>query len=264
MPRLIPFRLALVCLLAVLSVLAIVAATAAAVAVAPMRVPVELRVVGAGGKVLTEQELTTEKTVALPTSPKATCLGAGTGGSGKPAKVVGATPLGVLGQAAKSTAALRPLLVTDHFSFGLGLCGVGGSVGSSKSGLSWFLKVNHVDPQTGGDSVGVRRGDEVLWALAPYPYPSELVLQAPSKARAGEPFNVRVFSYADDGTRSPAKGARVTGAAQPTAADGTATVVLSKPKRLIARGSGAIPSNRTPVCVNGKCPSEGSGPSRHS
>ena len=94
MPRLIPFRLALGCLLAVFSVLAIVAATAAAVAVAPVRVPVDLRVVGAGGKVLAEQKLTTEKTIALPTSPKATCFGAGTGGSGKPAKVVGATAAG--------------------------------------------------------------------------------------------------------------------------------------------------------------------------
>jgi hypothetical protein len=243
---------------------AIAAAATAEVAVVPRQVPVSLRVVGAGGKVLAEEKLRTEKTTKVSTSPKATCLGAGTGGTGKPATVVGATPLGALGQAARSTAALRPLLITDHFSFGLGLCGVGGSVSTPKSGLSWYLKVNHVDPERGGDSVQLGGGDEVLWALAPYPYPSELALQAPRKASAGKPFTVRVFSYADDGTRSPAVGARVTGATGPTAADGTTTVVLSKPERLIAREPGAIPSNRRPVCVSGKCPADGSKPSRHS
>lgn len=245
MPTLIPSRLAAACTLAFAFVL-----VAAAVAVArPARgVPAELRVVGSGGKVLAEEKLTTGTTI-VPTSPKATCLGAGTGGSGKAATIKGATALGLLGQAAKSDRDLQPLLITDHFNFGLGLCGVGGSVGSEKTGLSWYLKVNHVDPELGGDSVKLHAGDEVLWALAPFPYPDELALQAPGRATAGKPFAVRVFSYADDGTRRPAAGVKVTGASETTGADGRTKVTLDKPKRLIARHGGDIPSNRVAVCV---------------
>jgi hypothetical protein len=257
MPTLVPFRPAAACALTVSLVLAAVVAMAAAATASPAagagRVPAELRVVGAHGKVLAEEKLRTG-TTTVPTSPKATCLGAGSGGSGKPAKIAGATALGLLGQAAKSDAALRPLLITDHFSFGLGLCGVGGSVGSVKDGLSWYLKVNHVDPELGGEAVKLRAGDEVLWALAPYPYPAELVLKAPSRVTAGKPFTVRVLAYADDGTRTPAAGAKVTGASAPTGADGRATVTLDKPKRLIARHGQDIPSNRVAVCVGGKCP----------
>ena len=77
-------------------------------------------------------------------------------------------------QASKFTGALKPMQVTDAFSFGLGLCGVGGFKTTKK--LSWYLKVNHVDPELGGDSVKVHRGDEVLWALAAFPYPDELSL----------------------------------------------------------------------------------------
>lgn len=253
MPTLVPFRPAAACALTVLLVLAAAAAATAATTAPAGRVPAELRVVGAHGKLLAEERLRTG-TTTVPTSPRATCLGAGSGGSGKPAKIAGATALGLLGQAAKSDAALRPLLITDHFSFGLGLCGVGGSVGSAKNGLSWYLKVNHVDPELGGEAVKLRAGDEVLWALAPFPYPAELVLKAPSRVTAGKPFAVRVLSYADDGTRTPAAGVGVTGASEPTGADGRTTVTLAKPKRLIARHGTDIPSNRVAVCVGGKCP----------
>ncbi len=257
MPTLVPFRPAAACALAVSIVLA-AAAVAAAVATAEAatptgRVSAELRVVGARGKVLAEEKLATG-TTTVPTSPKATCLGAGSAGSGKRATIHGATALGLLGEAAKSDPALRPLLITDHFSFGLGLCGVGGSVGSEATGLSWYLKLNHKDPEIGGDSVGLHAGDEVLWALVPYPYPEELALKAPRHARAGKPFSVRAFAYADGGTRAPAAGVRVTGASGPTGADGRATVTLDKPKRLIARHGKDIPSNRVAVCVGGKCP----------
>lgn len=253
MPTLIPSRPAAACALALALVLA-AAAVAAGAAASPARgVSAELRVVGSSGKVLAEEKLVTG-TTTVPTSPAAACLGAGTGGSGKRATIKGATALGLLAQAAKSDAALRPLLITDHFSFGLGLCGVGGSVGSEETGLSWYLKLNHKDPELGGDSVKLGAGDEVLWALVPFPYPGELALRAPGRARAGKPFRVRAFSYADDGTRTPAAGVRVTGASSPTGADGRATVTLERPKRLIARHGGDIPSNRVAVCVGGKCP----------
>jgi hypothetical protein len=245
MPRLIPFRLAAACALAF-----VLALSTAAVAVAK-GVPADLRVVGSGGKVLSEQTLQAG-TTSVPTSPRATCFGKGTGGSGKAVTVKGATALGLLSQAAKSTAALRPLLLTDAFDFGLGLCGIGGSEATSK--LSWYLKVNHVNPELGGDAVKLRAGDEVLWALAAFPYPDELVLVAPDRATAGQSFAVRVFAYDEKGRKKPAGGVTVSGAEAPTGGDGRTTVTLAKPSRLIARHGKDIPSNRESVCVGGKCP----------
>lgn len=247
MPRLIPFRLAAVCALAFAFVLSIAAIAAAK---GPL---VNLRVVGGGSKVLAEETLAAD-TTSIKTSPKATCLGKGTGGSGKSVKVKGATALGVLGQASKSNSALQPLLVTDHFlsEFGLGLCGIGKSTSTSK--LSWYLKVNHKNPELGGESVKLHAGDEVLWALEPYPYPNELALSAPAEATAGTPFTVTVFSYDDKGKRKPVSGAKVTGASGPTGSDGKATVTLTAPTELRATYGKDIPSNGVPVCVGGMCP----------
>src|SRR5580692_5100177 len=117
MPRLISFRLVAACALALALSLTIAASALA------KGVSADLRVVGKGGKVLTEQTLSTG-TTKITTSKKATCFGAGTGGSGKSVTIKGATALGLLGQASKSTASLQPLLVTDAFDFGLGICGV--------------------------------------------------------------------------------------------------------------------------------------------
>lgn len=245
MPRLIPFRLVLACALALL----LVASTAAAAAA---KVPADLRV-AAGGKVLAEETLKTG-TVSVPTSRRATCFGKGTAGSGKPATLKGATALGLLGQAAKSTKSLQPLLLTDAFDFGLGICGVGGHKATSK--LSWYLKVNHRNPELGGDAVKLKSGDEVLWALAGYPYPNELSLVAPEEATAGVPFKVRVFSYDDKGKRKPAKGVTVSageGLAPRTDAEGRATVTLTEPTVLGATHGKDIPSNQVAVCVGGAC-----------
>jgi hypothetical protein len=246
MPRLIPFRLAAVCALAFTLVL-----STAALAVA--KVPAELRVVG-GGKTIAETTLKTG-TVSVPTSHKATCFGKGTAGSGKATTIKGATALGLLGQAAKSTSALKPLLLTDAFDFGLGICGVGGFKATSK--LSWYLKVNHKNPELGGDAVKLKAGDEVLWALEPYPYPNELSLVAPFSAHPGEPFQVSVFSYDDKGKKKPAGGATVTGASGPTDAAGHATVTLSEGATLTASRGKDIPSNAGTVVMcdaSGACP----------
>ncbi len=251
MPRLISFRLAAACALAVVLVLS-------ATALAGARgsgVPAKLRVLTTSGKVLAEEALSTG-TTSIPTSHRATCFGEGTGGSGRSVTIRGATALGLLAQAAKSDAALRPLLITDHFSFGLGLCGVGGNVPKSESEGSWYLTVNHKSPPVGGSKVKLHPGDEVLWYLATsYPYPEELALSAPATARVGKPFQVRVFSYDEEGKREPAAGVTVTGAGSPTGSSGRATVTLSKPALLVARFGGDIPSNREAVCVGGKCPS---------
>lgn len=245
MPRLVPSRLAVACALALILSLSI---AATAVAKGPVG---NLRVVDDGGEVLAEKSFGAA-TASVKASPQADCFGAGTGGSGETVTVKGPTALGMLIQASKFTPALRPLLITDAFDFGLGLCAVGGEEATKK--LSWFLKVNHVNPELGGEVVKVKAGDEVLWALAPFPYPDELWLQAPVAARVGTPFEVRVFSYDEKGKRKPAAGVAVTGASAPTDKSGRTMVVLRKPRRLIARNGEDIPSNREAVCVGGKCP----------
>jgi hypothetical protein len=246
MPRLVPFRLVAVCALALLLLLS----TAALAAGKGTRV--EVRVVGSGGKALAE-EFVNAKTTSIKTSPKATCLGGGTGGSGKSVNVKGPTALGALSQASKLTPSLRPLLVTDHFlsEFGLGLCGIGKSQTTKK--LSWYLKVNHKNPGRGGEKVKLHQGDEVLWALEPFPYPDELSLVAPHEAEPNKPFTVSVVSYDDKGKKAPAAGVSVTGAGAPTGADGTTQVTLSTPGVLVATGGKDIPSNQVAVCLNGAC-----------
>jgi hypothetical protein len=246
MPRIVSFRLAAACALALLVTFALVASAAA------KGLSAELRVVGSGGKVLAEKTVVAG-TTSIKTSPKATCFGAGTGGSGKPATLKGNTAMGLLARASKSTPALQPMLISDHFDFGIALCGVGSSIAKGKA--SWYLKVNHRSLAVGGDQATIHAGDEVLWDLAPsYPYPAELALSAPASAKKGEPFSVRAFTYDEKGHRKPAAGVKVTGAAAPTGSDGRTEVTLSKPAKLIARQSGAIPSARAAVCVGGKCP----------
>jgi len=246
MPRSTRFRLAAVCALALSLTFAF---AAMAVAKSPLA---ELRVVGSGGKVLAEKPVAMKDT-AVKTSPKATCFGPGTGGSGDPAQLKGTTAMGLLASGSKTIPALRPLLISDSFDFGLALCGVGSSVAKGKA--SWYLKINHKSLSVGGDSAKVKPGDEVLWTLAPsYPYPDELVLSGPNSAQAGMPFTVRVWAYDEKGRKKPQAGAKVTGAAAPTDAQGRTTVTLGKPAKLIARAAGEIPSAREPVCLGGKCP----------
>ena len=240
MPRLVPNRLAAACALAIVLLLCSAAAAAA------KKVPAELRVVGKAGKIIAEEERLTT-TTKIPTSPKATCFGSGSRGSGKAKTAKGATALGLLAGAAQANAALRPFYVTDAFSFGLGLCTVGGQSGTSK--LSWFLKVNHKGSLVSGDKTKLKPGDEVLWALASYPYPNDLSLVGPRTATPGLPFKVSVYSYNEKGVKKPVKGATVTGASAPTAADGSAMVTLIQNEEISARHGAEIPSNSLPVCV---------------
>lgn len=245
MPRLIPFRLAAACALALSLVLC------GGAAAASKGVPAKLRVI-AGQKVLADKALRTG-TVSAPTSKRATCFGAAKAGSGKAARVPGATALGLLVQAARSTRTLRPLWITDAFDFGLGLCGVGGRVPKGKEAF-WQVRLNHEASEVGGDSVKLRRGDEVLWYLTPgFPAPEELWLKAPRRARAGKPFAVRVFAYDEKGKRKPAAGVKVRGAKQRTNKGGRTVVTLRRSARLIARHAKYIPSNRAAVCVGRRC-----------
>jgi hypothetical protein len=245
MPRLIPFRLVAACALALILVLCSTAMAAA------KGTPASLRVV-VGQKVLADQALRTG-TTAVPTSRKADCFGRESAGSGKNVRVAGATPLGLLAQAARSSKALQPLLLTDAFSFGLGLCAIGGH--EPKGEGFWQLRVNHEAAEVGGDAIKLKPNDEVLWYLiAESPGPDELWLKAPRRAMPGQPFRVRVFAYSEKGKRKPAAGVKVSGAAGRTDAKGFATVTLRRPVRLIARDGESVPSNRAAVCVAGKCP----------
>jgi hypothetical protein len=210
-----------------------------------------LRVVTTAGTTLADQSQVTGD-VTIKSDPNATCFGPGKQGSGNNVNVPGPSALGIVKDASDSNGALRPLSVTDAFSFGLGVCGIGGNSFNFGDTASWYVKVNHAGLQVGADQYQLHSGDDVLWYLAPgFPYPNELQLVAPSSARSGEPFPVRVFAFNDAGQRSPVAGALVSGAQQPTAGDGSTSVTLTQTLKLEALHGADIPSNQeTVACVS--------------
>ena len=231
--------------------LAIIAALLAPAGATAASTTADVRVVNTAGVTLADQSQATGD-VTINTDPNATCFGSGTGGSGNPVNLAGPTALGIVKDASSTNGSLRPLSVTDHFSFGLGLCGIGGNTFSKDNFDTggWYLKVNHVGSQVGGDQAFLKQGDEVLWYLAPgFPYPNELQLVAPPVAQSGKPFTVRVSAFNDAGQKSPVAGAIVTGAQSPTAADGTTQVILTQGVALQALHGADIPSNKEIVCV---------------
>lgn len=247
MPRIISLRFAAACALVAALSLTMVAAAGAKSA--------ELRVVGSGGKIIAEKTVTTGA-ISVKTSPKATCFGAGTGGSGDSVSVKADTALGLLARGAKTTPALNPLLISDSFDFGLALCGIGSGI--AKGSSSWYLKVNHKGSMVSVDTTKIKAGDEVLFALAKsdpktFAYPEELALVVPAKATAGMAFTVTAYSYDEKGKRKPAAGVKVSGAAGVTAANGKTTVTVTKPRFLTATKGDLIP-DRAAVCIGAKCP----------
>ena len=211
----------------------------------------DLRVVNTAGRTLAEFRQYTG-TTRVRTDSDARCFGQGTGGSGNGVEVTGSTALGAVRDAIPSDPDLAPLSVTDAFAdqgFGLGVCGIGGFRAQGSS--FWYVKRNHVGAQVSGSQLKVHQGDDILWYLTPsYPPPPELVLQGPARAKPNVPFQVTVYSYADNGTRHPAAGASVTHAAAPTDANGHAMV--SSPAgtdSLRATRGQNIPSNHVAVCV---------------
>jgi hypothetical protein len=210
----------------------------------------DLRVVGPSGQSLAQLTQYTG-TVKVGTDPGAQCFGQGTGGSGDEVKVAGSTALGVVHDASSAARDLRPLSLTDAFDFGLGVCGIGGF--QAQGAASWYLKRNHANPQVGGDQLVLKKGDEVLWYLAPsFPYPPELALEAPGHANPGSQVSVTVSAYADDGSRTPAAGATVSSgnAAATVDAQGQASVSLGSGDATLRATRGAdIPSNEVNVCV---------------
>lgn len=229
---------------------AIVLCVPAVAGAKPKTVGANLRVVGPSGQTLAQQ-IQYAGTIKVRTDPGAQCFGQGTGGSGNEVRLAGANALGLVQDASATARDLRPLSLTDAFDFGLGVCGIGGF--QAQGSASWYLKQNHTGAQVGGDQLPVKKGDEILWYLAPsFPYPSELAIEAPDLADPGSDIEVEVARYADDGTRSPVAGATVTGGsgAATTDAQGAATVAVGSDDATLRATSGAdIPSNEEPVCV---------------
>lgn len=218
----------------------------------------DVRVVDSDGRTLAEQTQYTGGIAKVKTDKRADCFGAGTGGSGKRVEIPRLTALAQLADAGTSARGVRPLSISDHFDFGLALCGIGRAK-SPQTGF-WYLKVDHVASQVGGDQTKVQKGDDVLWYLVEdfnTPTPDELVLKAPVARKAGAEFNVRVVSYDGDGRPTPASGVAVSGADGLTKADGKVKVTADEPMiELTATREGSIPSNTEYVCTQGPdgCP----------
>lgn len=208
----------------------------------------DLRVVTADGKTLAEHRQYTHQTV-VKTDPGAECFGEDTGGSGEVYKDSARTAAGQLFDAARNVEALKPIGVSDFFSFGLAICEIGG-IDPSPSGF-WEVRVNHAAAQVGADQIPVNKGDEILWyEVTDFndPPAPELALDAKPRTTSST-LEVTVLEYENDGTSSPAVGASVNGAALPTNAQGKTTVALTKGKTdLKATRAGAIPSNVESVC----------------
>jgi hypothetical protein len=218
----------------------------------------DLRVVDSNGRTLAQQTQYTGGAVKVKSDKSADCFGDGTGGSGKRVTIPRLTALAQLADAGRSDRAVRPLSISDHFDFGLALCGIGRAE-APQTGF-WRLKRNHVDTEAGGDQTAVKAGDEVLWYLVEdfsAPRADELALKAPSAARAGGEITAKVVTYDEAGGRKPAKGVTVAGADAPTDAKGKVTIDADEPMlELTATAENAIPSNTVFVCTQGpsECP----------
>lgn len=212
--------------------------------------------VEAGGVVVTDSSFSTDTQSFTTDTGKPAC-----GGTGQVKTLAGPTALGLLGSGSAVDADLRPLRISDKFSFGLLVCGIGAST-ASDTGF-WLYKVNHVSPEVGGDAFKLTGGEQVLWffqdTAANRNTGDELVVEAPARARSGE-VEVTVSAYAFNGARKPAAGAKVLFGDTAVVADanGKARMKLTESKHVRAGRSGDIPSAPVRVCVAadlGDCPS---------
>lgn len=232
---------------AALALLAGMASTSAANA----KAPVELRVVTWKEEILVDRSVVAQ-TTAVPTSSKALCFG-GTPTDGS-RTIPGTSALGALQRATAGVADLRPLLLTNAFDFGLGVCAVGKYAPVAEEW--WALKVNGSLATSGGDSTFLKSGDRVLWYLdRSYnaPVPDELRLQAPTSVRKGSIATVRVQAFDGEGRSRPAVGIRVFAGPDlvgTTDSSGRIGVRVNESTRLVARLSGMIPSNRSVVEIS--------------
>lgn len=120
---------------------------------------------------------------------------------------------------------------------------------------SWRLKVNHKLSSTGSDTTALKASDSVLWSYVMSFDAPELDLRVASRHRApGQALRIRVLKYDNDGTATPAPGARVRFAGVTRTAD-TGGVLTATTRRVgsywaTATWTGAVRSQRQLVCVH--------------
>ncbi len=211
--------------------------------------------------------------VTVSTTPDANCFGP-PGGSGADVSYTSPNALSLLASAASADKHIAPLLLTDQFGFGLGICGIGGQEATSAS--FWYFKLNHEEAATGADETPISKGDEVLFYLAPddfpNPNPAELELKAPAGVKAGSPFSVKVTehkcvtdqdTFETTCTSGPAGDVTVKGGDEDATTDayGRATLTVKKVgvTTLVATRGTDIPSEALDTCVGpqaNSCPKE--------
>lgn len=186
------------------------------------------------------------------------------GGTGKEIALAGSTALGLIADAAdvSPSGGLAPLGVSDKFSFGLLVCGIGDFLSSDAA--FWLYKLNHVAPDVGADQQKIKAGDEVLWYFSDTAKGlntgDELALAAPVRAKPGE-VEVKVSAYDGKGKAKPADGALVSVGkiTATTGPDGKASIELAEGvSTLRATRKGDVASEELSVCVAEKpseCPS---------
>jgi Domain of unknown function (DUF4430)/RTX calcium-binding nonapeptide repeat (4 copies) len=213
-------------------------------------IPVDLRVEGANGRNLTADRYQTDSTRIKTAKQPPNC-----NGSGKNKKLNGTTALGALVDGSLVNRRLDPLLVSDEFSFGLLVCGIGGDNAAGSTSF-WLYKVNHVAPEVGADQFAVKPSDDVLWYFSAGGHNTgdELELGAPPRVKPGQQFDATVSAYDFAGVKRPMEGATVTGGgvSATTDASGVAHLTLNRrgTRTLRATLDPNIPSAPTTVCVN--------------
>jgi hypothetical protein len=98
------------------------------------------------------------------------------------------------------------------FSSSLGSYFIKTILGETDNGPSiyWGIWVNNVSASTGACGIKLHKGDQLLFAAAPYPaYPLGLI--APSSAHLGRSFAVKVVGFNASGKSKPLAGAHVNG-----------------------------------------------------
>src|SRR4051794_26371778 len=191
---------------AIPAVIVITVLSASAVQAKPLAA--NLRVEAAGNSLDDGTSYITD-TTKFQTDKRAAC-----GGSGAVKTLTGPTAMGILGSALPVNADLKPVGISDKFSFGLTVCGIGKYVGFESTSF-WLYKVNHKSPEVGADQYKLKPGDDVLWFFQDTAANSntgdELVVDAPAHATPGKPFTVTVSAYDFNGKKKAVEGAQVRG-----------------------------------------------------
>jgi hypothetical protein len=192
--------------------------------------------VEAAGKALDPGTTYATDTENLKTDTRADC-----GGTGATKTVPGPTAIGILGTASAKNPLLRPLGISDKFSFGLTVCGIGKYFGFGSTSF-WLFKVDHKAATIGADQYQLKAGDSVLWYFEDTAKKvntgDELALQVPAHAVAGKPFKVTVWAYDANGKRKVVQGAKVAGAGSvKTDSGGHATIKVTKARTVKLRAT---------------------------